>query len=1598
MKDWKVKNRNITRAIERLEWNEHTLVIEGYAYLNDSNMDRKDTIEKYAFLINTHTGEKTSSISLKSIKRTDISFVYGEEGDFDWSGYSISIDFDEFQKLDFLEGSYAVGIEYRKNGKIIEKFLVGSPIVDSLSFIPRQFMNRSVINADVNEESDFIIAILPIRAAIEDVNYLAGDIQLTGWISGTNRYEEVILQNDHTEYMLPIEINENSEAEFSKLRLSISPDMLDKLNASNELSCYLSGPDGKVPLFYDKDSFFIEEINGAEIVIMNKENGGLTIGQSNIHVPVLSEISWRETQADIGVRYPSSEVKKVSSLVLKHHSSNKMLEFDVFAQEASGDFSLIHAVIDLQNQKNQVPLNIGEWSIYLKIHSNLDDFVLTPLLYGLNKPGTTESSYLKFAIRKNPNGTSKLTVSHSTIRRLNPKISVILPVYNVEEYLEECLESLVAQSMKDFEVIMVDDGSLDGSRDIMAEYSNTYHNFIAIYKENGGLGHARNYGVSYASGDYIIFMDSDDYIADKAYELLLNSAENSGSDIVIGNVRRFNSTREFASGLHRKVFKETIIGTHITKNQELMYDTTAWNKLYKKSFWDEHQFAFPEGILYEDIPVTIPAHFLSKSTDILSEVIYYWRARDGASKSITQQRDQLKNFTDRLAVVKMVDSFFKGQEIDKELKIEKDYKVLNVDILLYLNSLDEVDEEYKQIFIQSVSDYLGKVDPTALERLNAIDRLKYHLIKEKNLEQLLEVLRFQKEELRKTKIFRDRDRYYGNYPFMEKLPKSIFDVTDELQVQRQIDQLRWRHNKLIISGYAYIDKIDMKRKSSVEMDAYIHNPESGKKVALKIENIKRPDVTHKKGIDINSAIPLKRLYNYHWSGFNITIDFDNPEIADFGEGRQEVWLTLKVGTISRTFRVGGPIAGKKPRPGMGVTSAQRIFPKYNAAWDLVIETSDVFSIINTITQSTNKLLINGWTELPVEESKVVMIDWARNISKSYPIHPMAIKAEEEKQIFTNRMKNGFSAEISLKDLNLHNSSKDWSAYMFHGRKRYPLTLMSKAKNMPTLIVGSSETQINMNPAGNMNIKFKKVAPYVKSCLFDNGRLLLEIRMHKSMMNEFDKINQQTVYLVSRGSGTKHNLSILNQESDGEYHVISCELDILSGGVAILEPGRWDLFITLDGKKGDAQKISRNRVEVRKSLSSLNKSKVISGLSITPYITDKGNFSFKVLLHWNKIERGPRRQEVIQKVLYPLFRLLPMSKKTVIFESYWGKSYSCNPRALYQYMSKEYKDYQYVWFFKNENIHVDGNAKKVRINSIKYYYYLARAKYFINNANFPDVYEKRRGAVEVQTLHGTPLKTMGLDVPGETDTKEKLEKFLNRCNRWDYLVSPSSYVSDISKRAFKFDRQLLEFGFPRNDMLKRNWSDEEIMAIKNKFHIPLDKKIVMYAPTWRVKKGFQLELNLDKMQEALGDEYVVLLRLHYFISSSINVNKYKGFVYDLSSHNDIQELYLLADLLITDYSSVMFDYANLNRPILFFTYDLEAYRDNLRGLYIDFEEEAPGPLLRDTEEIIDAIKNLDKVQAEYEIKFKQFRNKFCQFDNGNATQLVVEKMLNHKKAI
>lgn len=387
-------------------------------------------------------------------------------------------------------------------------------------------------------------------------------------------------------------------------------------------------------------------------------------------------------------------------------------------------------------------------------------------------------------------------------------------------------------------------------------------------------------------------------------------------------------------------------------------------------------------------------------------------------------------------------------------------------------------------------------------------------------------------------------------------------------------------------------------------------------------------------------------------------------------------------------------------------------------------------------------------------------------------------------------------------------------------------------------------------------------------------------------------------------------------------------------------------------------------------------------------------------------KNSRYYKKISLLLYKkIFLKMPIKKKRVLFESFLGRNISGNPKYLYNYLVDNDldKEYELIWILNNPKEKPNGNGKTVKRKTIKYYYYMATAGYWIFNSRQANNIIKRDGNIYLQTWHGTPLKRLGADMSnanmaGMNDVNKYKEQFRKNSSRWDYLLAQNEYSAEIFKRAFYFDKDILTYGYPANDILYKCNNQIDIDKLKDKFNIPKDKKVILYCPTWRDDKFFKkghykmsLELELDKMKKELGDEYIVLLRLHYLITSSLNLSDYEGFAYNFSGAYDIQELYLVSDVQITDYSSTMFDYATLRRPEIFFTYDLESYRDNLRGFYFDFENEAPGPIVTTTDEVIYWLKNLSKLKEDYKVKEENFYNKFCSLDSENSSKKVIERI-------
>lgn len=317
---------------------------------------------------------------------------------------------------------------------------------------------------------------------------------------------------------------------------------------------------------------------------------------------------------------------------------------------------------------------------------------------------------------------------------------------------------------------------------------------------------------------------------------------------------------------------------------------------------------------------------------------------------------------------------------------------------------------------------------------------------------------------------------------------------------------------------------------------------------------------------------------------------------------------------------------------------------------------------------------------------------------------------------------------------------------------------------------------------------------------------------------------------------------------------------------------------------------------------------------------------------------------------------------------------------------------------HKGVKIPGNPKTVKKYSLSYFRQAAKSKYWLTNTRQPALLSKRKDQILISTWHGTPLKRLGFDMGNlYLDDPESKFKYKKDSSEWDYLISPNEFTTEKLRSSFAYDGKVLEYGYPRNDILY-NYDDGIVNKIKSDLNLPKDKKIILYAPTWRDdesydigKVRFNLKLDLDLLKKSLSDEYIILVRTHYFISNNLNLSNFKGFAFDVSKYEDIAELYLISDILITDYSSVFFDFANLKRPILFYTYDLDKYSKMLRGFYLDITREVPGPLLFTTEEVIDAIEHIDELKIRCHSQYEEFYQRFCSIDDGHASKRIVEEI-------
>ncbi|MEU0158173.1 CDP-glycerol glycerophosphotransferase family protein [Streptomyces sp. NPDC006261] len=1170
-----------------------------------------------------------------------------------------------------------------------------------------------------------------------------------------------------------------------------------------------------------------------------------------------------------------------------------------------------------------------------------------------------------------------------------PLLSVIVPVHNVEDYLEDCLRSVAEQTLDAIEVVMVDDGSTDGSGRIAAEFAARDSRFRLIRQKNAGLSAARNTGVRHATATvpYLAFADSDDFVVHDAYERMVASLESTGSDLVTGNVWRLTGQGRQQAWQYRWL-TATRPRTHITRDPRLLADRVAWNKVFRRSFWDGHAFAFPEGKLYEDTPVMIPAHYLATSVDVLHEHVYYWRVREG---SITRRRTDVTGVRDRIAACEQVSAFL-GERGDAAQRRAYDASCLRDDFGYFLDGLPMGGDAYRAAFLEGAGAFVERAGNGVLEGLPVELRIKWRLVRERRLEELLAVLTFERTNGAGTFAVeglpgRRRAVYPGVRGASARLAR-----TDVPAVARLVEARWGADGKLRLRGYAYLRNLPA-GSARQQLKVGMVRAEAGRRVrAVPVRTVPVPEATVDSG---------QELHGYDHAGFEMVLDPDRlPATGDGGDGGWLVGLVVAARGTVRRVAVRALDAGADQPLVHDLDDGRRAVLDHRGGRLRVRVTRPAALVEASGGVEGGPLELSGrFFAGPAPTDLLLMRDGEEELS--FPVERGA--GGGRGTAFTVRVPLDGLAAVPPAP---HRAPREVGAET--GARSRARLLLADGTRAPLPAAPDLPPPACADAAGNLVVDLRGLPVVDRVERLADGALRISgaYAQASSGAGAYAQASSgpgayPPPAASDTGTASCAGPRLLLRHETLHETVPVAEVTVeahptgrFSARIAPpLPEGRWGLH--LDGRPVRVLTSLAGRLPCGDFALALERRygdrlTVLAGPALP--VAERSAYSRRLL-------RGSHYRA--RRTTLPL-------RDTVLYAG--GDS----PRAVHAELVRRGTETEHLWVTgtgtgPGRTTHVPPGARAVPVHSAAWYEALARSRRIVTDEQLPTWFERRPGQSVVQTWHGTPLGRFGT---GLTDTlyadHQHLATLAHRSAQWSVLVSPSRFATPLLRTSLAYAGEVLEAGSPANDVLFPPGRDKAAEEVRRMLGVPEDHRVVLYAPTYRdhlahppsaspgprdrtAPGPYRWDPALDPhaLARSLGPGHTVLVRRHPRVTGGVRSGP--G-VLDVSGHPGAAGLLLIADVLVTDYAGLMFDFALTGRPMLFHTYDLEHYRDTVRGFCLDFETRAPGPLLVTTDEVAQALRGIGALTARHADAYESFRRDYCDLDDGGAAGRVADRLL------
>lgn len=1149
-------------------------------------------------------------------------------------------------------------------------------------------------------------------------------------------------------------------------------------------------------------------------------------------------------------------------------------------------------------------------------------------------------------------------------RVIRPAVSVIVPFYNVEEYFEECLESIAAQNFRDFEALLVDDGSLDGSLAIAQRFVERDGRFRIITRPNGGLGAARNTGVRAARGRYLTFVDSDDALPVGALWALISSARRSGSDIVVGSVRRFDRTRAWrpawVSRVHTGIRRGITLPEHLT----LLRNLYTWNKLFRRDFFLAQDLWFREGVAYEDQPIISQLYNRARSIDLLTEVVYHYRNREDKT-SISQQTNTMPDLLARIEAFRLTREALlaeAGEEVYEAWLLT----LFDSHLHWYLRSRGTADDEFWKTIRETVLDFTEGAPAAIWDRTPPIYRVMLELTRQDRREDLQRLAALEKEPRDNTPATPTPEGILVELPGFgdPDLPDELFlQYPDQLVLWHALESMTWRQDAgsqgeggepvCRLTGWAYIKRIDLAEyESSVQV--VLRRQRDGHELVF--DSLERPP----------GIWPANEVSWCDYSAGTFAVEIPAVELFE-GPDRRDTW-TLHVRVTACGFTVDGPITHLVRAGNLGSLHGARL-----ADGRRVVPQGTVFEPLRLralpASVEVERMTVDGRTvsgRLTGRDAGRVATVEARCGSASAIAK---VRGGEFSLVLpaAPRLREGSPATWSIRGRYLDNR---FAALVVPG---------------PAGALGDGWELV---PDGDLELTIAehRLTAQAESVRVERERLVVEGRVRGRLPDGAE------AWLHARhkkGPTRGPEVSVGDGVSGGSFRAeLPLRRQVHRFGDWPLPHGEHELLLSVRAGSEVHELPLRIGSPLADALPVPVDTEDHEGL----LIRDSDAALRLALVRPVGEDRGPYRQRLLQE------RAVTTRTRGILFRSYFGEKATDNGLSIQQELRRRGSDLPVYWAVHDHAVVVPEGGIPVVVNTAEWYELIDSVDYYVDNMYQPTYHHKPDHQVLTQTFHGYPFKRMGLPHWRNLDfPEEKIRSYAERSRQWDHLVSPATYATPLLARDFGYDGQMLEIGYPRNDVLLSEEAPAIRAAVRESLGIAEDQVAVLYAPTFRDylspddNRAAMVDFfDFAEAHRMLGDRYVFLVRGHAFNARTRVRTDLPGTI-EVTDYPEVSDLYLAADAAVVDYSSLRFDFGVTGKPMLFHVPDLARYHDT-RGWLFDFEPTAPGPLLDTTEEVAAALADLSGVAERHREQYAAFRSAYLDLEDGHAGERFVDRVI------